>query len=72
MIRRTGHFNRPSVFTHIEKLKGRIRDEGGEHAQAIIDVLTQLQEDVQNWAYTKRFKRAYGSLILRELEGTRK
>ncbi len=71
MIRRTGQFNRLSFFTHIEELKKRILTQNAAHADIIIPVLTQLQSDIDGWTAVKRYKRAYGSLMLRELEGTR-
>lgn len=68
MIQRSGQFNRMSFFTHIEALKQKILAEGGPRAAIIVPVLEQLQADINDWTVSTRFKRAYGSRLIREME----
>ncbi len=64
MIRPTGQFNRLSFFTHLEVMKRKLLQEGGERAAMIVPVLEQLQEDIDQWATVKRYKRAYGACVI--------
>lgn len=66
MIRPIGQFNRLSFFTHIEVMKRKVIAEGGERAMIIVPVLKQLQEDIDQWAKVKRYKRAYLSRVATE------
>jgi hypothetical protein len=61
MIQYTGHFSRMSFHAHVEAMKQKIMAQGGDRASIIVPVLTQLQEDINQWTAGHRYKRTKGS-----------
>jgi hypothetical protein len=57
MIQYTGHFSRMSFHAHVEAMKQKIMAAGGDRASIIVPVLTQLQEDINQWTVGHRYKR---------------